>query len=101
MNIEFSKYVYVSALNTTIEEMTPATGYELHIEKIEGCAAIDTDIKVEVFWGSELLFVTHTATIQDRKIVRTTDGSTKLKIKLTNDSLHGETIGATILYALH
>jgi hypothetical protein len=83
----------VAATDSEIDEYTPANGQNFMIYKMGGHAAHNSEVKVEIRWGSTILFVTHGDAHDDFEYEFTGDGSTKLTINLVNDSSSTETIG--------
>jgi len=90
-------YAAVSSSSTSSDEYTPDNGEEVAIYEIGGNSCHLNEVKVEIKWDTEVLFVTHGDSIQkmgpDERIIRTGDGSKKLVIKLTNDCETTETVG--------
>ena len=70
----------------------PANGQKFLVYKMWGSSCYCTDVKVEVFWGTDRLFVTHGDLTDEWQHNLTGDGSTQMKIRLTNDSSASETI---------
>ncbi len=74
-----------------------ANGEDLYVDCVGGNAAYDTDVRVEVAFGSDIIFTTHGDSQQDIKTHYTGDGVKTLTIKLINDTSAAETVGAFYL----
>ena len=86
-------YTSVAANSVETDEYTPPSGAELHVLKVGGDAAIDTEVKVEIKFDTEVIFSTHIADNQTIAKQFTADGVKKIVIRLVNDSAVTETIG--------
>ena len=92
--IETRKYAAVSASTTTKDEYTVPNGVTLKIYELGGNGCQSNEVKVEIKFDSDVLFVTHGDSIQNPEDLEITgDGSKKLSINLVNDSSVTETIG--------
>jgi hypothetical protein len=86
-------YKAVSSSSTETDEYTPGTNVKVYITEVGGNACYSPDVKVEVKFGTDVLFVTHGDSIQNINQTVTGDNSKKLAILLTNDTDQTETIG--------
>jgi hypothetical protein len=86
-------YTAVAANDLEVDEYTPPDGATLHVEKYGGDAAIDTEVKVEIKFGTDVIFATHTTDNQNVPINFACDGVKKMQLRLVNDSAVTETIG--------
>lgn len=105
MNYSISKYLPV--VNGTLYEKEQETaflsGEKNYITMMTGDAIQSPNCKCEIFFGDDLLFVTHNsntlAAPMGKYLVEVVgDGTKKLKIVLTNDSGSTETIGGGVYW---
>ena len=92
--IETRKYCAISASSTETDEYTVPNGVDIKIYELGGNGCQNNEVKVEIKFDTEVLFVTHGDSIQmPEQLIRTGNGSKKLVINLVNDSSVTETIG--------
>lgn len=82
----------VSAYSNEVLEYTPGNGVTFEIYEMGGAAVYNEEVKVEIKFGTDVLFVTHGDLIIKLRKQLTGDGSKKIIIKLTNDSSTSETL---------
>jgi len=86
-------YVSVSANDSEVDDCTPDNGKIVCIYEVGGNGCASHDVKVQITFGTEILFSTHGDAVHKTSICLTGDGSKKLSISLINDSDVAETIG--------
>ena len=71
-----SKYMIVSANTTEILEETPENNSVVCISELGGSGAYSQEVKVEIKWDTEILFVTHDEKLAShaKRIIRLLDG---------------------------
>lgn len=93
MSCEMRYYNSVDANSIDEYSCTPGVGDEIYFKEVGGSACYDKDVKVEIFWGDELLLCTHGDMSRRTNFEAFGNGVTSFKIKLTNDSDSAETVG--------
>ena len=86
----FTKAVSPSSTETSTKSIS--NGTDVFITRIEGSAIYDPDVKVELKFGSDVLFVTHGTLVSQVPQLITGDGTKELTIILTNDGSTTETL---------
>lgn len=84
--------VAVANNDTVVDEYVVLNEKTLRITKYGGNAVYQNDVKIEIFFGAVLLFVTHGDDQTEESLDIVGDGEKTLKILLTNDSSLTETI---------
>ena len=93
ISIDTRFYQQVAANNSATNEHVPANGKKVYIYEIGGNSCFDSDVKVEIKFGTDILFSTHGDSVQKVSIKLVGDGEKVLAINLVNDASISQTIG--------
>ena len=95
---EFINYDTVSQYSTSEQTLVPASGTGIRLIELGANGALNHDVKVEIRWDGDLIFVAHEASSRKSRERLFGDGSKALSIKLFNETSGTETFGGYVLY---